>query len=85
MSEQMTSQEIYTELKEMGEKVDRIFEMLKPVLIEADYLTKTNGLNENTISRNNKVDKFNMVGKRRLLMTLESVPVVKNRKRKGAK
>lgn len=78
----MNIDEITTkELLEMKDKVDRIFEMLSPVLIEADHLTKTKGLNENTISRNENIEKFNEFGKRKLLIKLESVPVIKNRKR----
>jgi hypothetical protein len=38
-------------------------------------------LNENTISRNNQIEKFNEVGKRKLLINLKSVPVIKNRKK----
>lgn len=69
------------ELLEMKLKVDRIFEMLGQVLIPADTVTKTKGLNENTISRNNSIEKFNEFGKRKLLIEVKSVSVIKNRKR----
>ena len=55
---------------------------LNDLLIAAAYVTKAKWLNKNTISQNDKLAKFEELGKRRVLMTLESISVIKNRKRK---
>jgi hypothetical protein len=66
---------------ELNQKIDLILNILSGVLVEADYLTKVKGLNKRTISQNEKLEKFNEIGKRKLLIKLESVPVVRARKR----
>lgn len=55
---------------------------LGDVLIEADHVTKAKDLSPKTISQNKTVEKYNQVGKRKLLMKLEDVNVLKNRRRK---
>jgi hypothetical protein len=72
-------------------KLDELLEMLrdfsKPLavfnelVVQADYVTKAKQLNKNTISKNDKLEKYNAFGKRKVLMSLESVAVVKNRKK----
>ncbi|HEY0658218.1 MAG TPA: hypothetical protein VGD05_07075 [Pyrinomonadaceae bacterium] len=73
--------ELNSKVEILTEQNNRILAILGNIFIEADYLTKTKGLNENTISRNNRIEKFNEIGKRKLLIKLESVTVIKNRKR----
>lgn len=51
------------------------------VLIEADHVTKTRDLSPKTISQNKKIVKYNQTGKRKLLMKLEDIEVIQNRKR----
>lgn len=75
-------------IKRLEEKLDRmaadqqkLLAMIGSVLVEADHLTKAKGLNKNTISQNDKLEKYNQIGKRKLLLKLESVPVIRNRKR----
>ena len=53
---------------------------LDEVLVEAEYLSKVKGLNPKTISQNKNLEKFNEIGGRKLLMKLESVVVVRQRK-----
>jgi hypothetical protein len=55
---------------------------LGELVVEADYVTKAKRLNKNTISVNDKLEKFNGIGQRKTLIKLQSVAVVKNRKRK---
>lgn len=59
-----------------------ILEILSTVLVEADYLTKVIGLNKKTISQNKMLERFQGIGKRKLLIKIESVPVVRALKRK---
>lgn len=54
---------------------------LGELVIEADYVTKAKRLNNKTISKNDNLEKFNGIGQRKTLISLESVAVVKNRKR----
>jgi hypothetical protein len=54
---------------------------LGKVLVEADHVTKTRDLSPKTISQNKKITKYNERGHRKLLMTLEDVEVIQNRKR----
>lgn len=63
------------------ERQQPILDALGDLLIEADYVTKAKGLNKSTISQNEKLDKFQEIGKRKILLTVESVAVVKARKR----
>lgn len=80
------------ELIELNEKLDKALEMLREqqqvisamgeLLVGAHYVAQAKELHRNTISRNEKLDKFNEFGHRKALMTLESVTVVKNRKRR---
>jgi len=56
-------------------------EALGEVLVEAEYITKVKRLNRNTISENEKLEKFQGIGKRKLLIKVSSIPVVKQRKR----
>jgi hypothetical protein len=54
---------------------------LGEMLVEADYLAQVKGLNKKTISQNKKLEKFNEIGGRKLLVKIESVPVIQNRKK----
>lgn len=51
------------------------------LLVEANHVTKKKELSPKTISQNNTVTKYNEHGKRKLLMKLEDVEVIQNRKR----
>lgn len=74
-------------LKRIEQKLDELLELapalsaLNSLLIEADYVTKAKGLNKNTISQNDGLEKFNGIGSRKVLVKLESVAVLKQRKR----
>lgn len=57
-------------------------EALGELLVEADLVTKTKGLNPKTISKNNNLEKYQAVGKRKLLLKLSTVPVIRQRKPK---
>jgi hypothetical protein len=59
--------------------------MFAPLPVEAAFVTKAKGLNRETISKNDNLEKFQTIGARKLLLKLESVLVVKNRKRKKRK
>lgn len=58
---------------------------LNEVLVKATDVTKYKGLSRNTIGMNRHVEKYNEFGKKKLLISLESVSVVKNRKSKFKK
>jgi hypothetical protein len=51
------------------------------LLVEASHVTKAKDLSPKTISQNKKVTKYNAKGHRKLLMKLEDVDVIQNRKR----
>lgn len=55
---------------------------LADVLVEGSAITKNKKLNKNTLSQNKSIDKFNASGSNRILMKLEDVTVLKNRRRK---
>lgn len=75
-------------IKILEEKLDalinsqeRLLAIFSGLFVEADTLTKIHGLNQNTISRNEKLEKFKEIGGRKILLKLEAVPVVKSLKR----
>ena len=59
-----------------------IYDMFAPLLVEAAFVSRAKGLNRKTISQNKKLEKFQEIGKRMILLKLESVVMVKNRKRR---
>jgi hypothetical protein len=72
------------ELRRLQQQVDYLTQLVKPLcdlLIYADDVTKARGLNKNTISQNDKLEKYNKPGERKLLISIASVPVIRNRKR----
>jgi len=80
------------ELEELANKIDRLLrlapalETLNTLLIEADYVTKAKRLNKKTISENDKLEKYKQLGgHRKILLTIESVPVIRDRKGRYAK
>jgi hypothetical protein len=56
--------------------------MFAPLLVEAVFVTRAKGLNKKTISQNDKLEKFQGIGERKILLKLGSVVVVRNRERK---
>lgn len=70
----------------LEQKLDTIIEALPALealgelLVEADFVTKTKGLNPKTISKNKNLEKFQAIGKRKLLLKLSTVPVIRQRK-----
>ena len=81
MNDQTELEFIKQQLTETRNELRLMREMLEPILISADHLNKVKGLNKNTISQNNKIDKYNGIGKRKVLLTLESVTVLQQPKR----
>lgn len=73
---------IKKEISAMRGDVQQILNILNDVFISAEQLTKIKNLNVNTISRNNKIEKYNEIGKRKLLISLSSVPMIKKRKKR---
>lgn len=74
------------DLKRIETKLDAVLDglstlrALNDLLVEADYVTKAKRLNKNTISQNKSLDKFNAPGKRKTLITIESVAAIRNRR-----
>lgn len=60
--------------------VQKFTAMFGDLLIEAEFVTKAKGLSPKTISQNKKLEKFQGIGQRKLLIELKSVAVVKQRK-----
>ena len=76
------------DIKQLQEQIDYLTRIVKPLydlLIYADDVTKAMGLNKNTISQNDKLEKYNKPGERKILLSLASVPVIRNRKRSRKK
>lgn len=73
------------------QKLDRVIEALPALyalgelLIEADFVTKAKHLNRKTISQNDKLEKFQELAHRKVLMKLSSIPVIRQRKRRKLK
>jgi hypothetical protein len=67
------------------DRLDRVLpviDALGELVVEADYVSKAKRLNKNTISQNKKLEKFNGLGERKVLLKLSSIPVIKQRKRR---
>lgn len=75
-------------IEEMSDKIDALsavipgLQALGELLIEADFVTKTKGLNPKTISKNSNLEKYQGLGQRKLLMSLSTVNVVKQKRKK---
>lgn len=54
---------------------------LNELLVEAADVSRRKGLSRNTAANNKHIDKYQEPGRRKLLMRLEDVSVLKNRKR----
>lgn len=69
-------------------KLDEIIEVLPTIhamgklLVWGKTVTDKRGLNENTLSRNEKIVKFQEIGHRKIYIELKDIFVVRNRKRK---
>ncbi len=79
------------QLHQLEEKMDRIIAALPAIeafaslLVEADAVTKRRGLNPKTISANNRIEKFQEPGRRKLLIRVDEINVIKQRKRSRAR
>lgn len=68
---------VLTELAELRRKVEPFAEMV----MKAEVVTKAKGLGKNTVIANEQVEKYVEPGKKKVLVSLESVSVLKHRKR----
>lgn len=55
---------------------------LGAILVQRKTVNDRTGINKNTLSQNNNIDKFEEIGHRRTYIEIGQVPVVKQRKRK---
>lgn len=61
---------IREEIAALHDDVKQLLSIMSEVFIPAAQVTKTKRLNENTITRNDKIEKYNEIGKCRLLISL---------------
>ena len=72
-------------LKIVDERLDRQESRLRPfadLLAEAKKVTDLKNLSHSTISNNPNMDKFVVKGKKKILISLDSIEVLNHRKRK---
>ena len=73
------------EMKKLNERFDYQDLRLRPLtdlIIEAKKVTDLKNLSHSTISNNPNMDKFVVKGKKKILISLDSIEVLNHRKRK---